>query len=145
MNRRIRKMDMSDIEFVYVHEEKILGSSLGKQTLYHEILHNPFSKYFIALENGKRIGYVGSWITGEKAEILNLMVLEEYRRLQVGTDLMNTVFKLCEEKGVKQLSLEVRESNKTAISFYEILGFNISHKRKKYYKTEDALLMIKEW
>ena len=37
------------------------------------------SRYFIALVDGKRAGYVGSWLTIPNAEILNLFVSEQYR------------------------------------------------------------------
>lgn len=135
-------MDMSDIPYVYQEELKIFGKSLGEETLYHEVLHNPLSKYFIALVDGKRAGYVGSWLTEPNAEILNLFVSEEYRGNQIGTLLMNEVIKVCKTHQIEVLTLEVRPSNTYAIKMYEDLGFNVNHIRKNYYaNNEDALLM----
>ena len=37
--------------------------------------------------------------------------------------------------------VEVRESNKNAIKFYENLGFIEINRRKKYYLNEDAIIM----
>lgn len=139
----IRKMDMSDIPYVYQEELKIFGKSLGEETLYHEILHNPLSKYFIALVDGKRAGYVGSWLTIPNAEILNLFVSEPFRGKKIGTLLMNQVIAICQQYEIEVLTLEVRETNQYAIQMYLDLGFEVSHKRKNYYSDhEDALFMV---
>ena len=84
MTIRIRKMDLSDIPYVYNEELKIFGSSLGEKTLYNEVLYNEFSRYFVALVDEKRAGYIGSWLTKPNAEILNLFVSEKYRGLGLG-------------------------------------------------------------
>lgn len=138
----IRKMDLSDIPYVYQEELKIFGKSLGEKTLYNEIIYNDMSKYFIALVDGKRAGYVGSWLTIPNAEILNLFVSDMYRGLGIGTMLMNEIIVVCNEHEIEQLTLEVRPSNTYAVTMYESLRFKIVATRKKYYEDgEDALLM----
>ena len=49
----------------------------------------------------------------------------------------------CEEKKCAAYTLEVRSSNKPAISLYEKHGFKVDGIRKEYYQDnkEDALLM----
>ncbi|KFZ27679.1 MAG: ribosomal-protein-alanine N-acetyltransferase [Candidatus Izimaplasma bacterium HR2] len=143
MELLIRKMDMSDVPFVYEEEIKIFGKSLGEMTLYNEILHNKMSRYFIALVDKKRAAYVGSWLTIPNAEILNLFVLEEYRGQGIGKKLIDEVVKVCNKEKIDMLTLEVRVSNKYAIKMYEDIGFKVGIVRKKYYENkEDALLMI---
>ena len=145
MEIHVRKMDLSDIPFVYNEELKIFGKSLGEKTLYNEIIYNEMSKYFIATVDGKRAGYVGSWLTLPNAEILNLFVSEKFRGLKLGTLLMNEVLKVCKENSIEAITLEVRKSNLYAIRMYESLGFEVSHIRKNYYgNNEDAYLMMKE-
>ena len=145
MNLLIRKMNLSDISFVYNEEIKIFGKSLGEKTLYKEILYNDLSRYFIALINDKRAGYVGSWLTIPNAEILNLFVIDEYRGQGIGTLLMNEIINICLTENIEMLTLEVNVNNKYAIQMYEDLGFIVGSIRKKYYNNkEDALLMIKE-
>lgn len=145
MTIKIRKMDISDIPFVYQEELKIFGKSLGEKTLYNEVLYNDISRYYIALVDGKRAGYVGSWLTIPNAEILNLFVSEKYRGNKIGSLLMNEVFSVCETEDIELLSLEVRTNNKYAIRMYQELGFKVSHTRKKYYANgDDAYLMIRD-
>lgn len=144
-NMMIRKMDLSDIDFVYANEMEIFEKSLSKKTLYDELIYNKLAHYFMALIDHKRVGYIGCWITEPNAEIMNLFVLKNYRKLGIGKALMNHVFSLCHTHEVKSLTLEVRDSNKEAIAFYETFGFKVGTIRKKYYSNgEDALLMIKE-
>lgn len=144
MNIKIRKMDLSDIPYVYKEELKIFGKSLGEKTLYNEIMYNDMSRYFIALVDGKRAGYVGSWLTIPNAEILNLFVSEKYRGLKLGVMLMDRVIEVCNDLELENLTLEVRESNKYALALYEQLGFKKGAIRKNYYEDgEDALLMVK--
>ena len=42
------------------------------------------------------------------------------------------------------ITLEVKESNKSAINFYLKNGFIEVARREKYYQDEDGILMIKE-
>ena len=143
MKTKFRKMNLSDISFVYEQEIKIFGKSLGEQTLYKEIMYNDMSLYFIAMVDQKRVGYVGSWLTIPNAEILNLFVTKEYRGLGIGTKLMMEVINVCVNKRIELLTLEVNVNNKYAIKMYEDLNFYVSHTRKRYYDNkEDALLMI---
>ncbi len=141
----IRKMDLSDIQYVYNEELKIFGKSLGEKTLYNEIMYNDMSKYFIALVNNKRAGYVGSWLTLPNAEILNLFVSDQYRGLGIGKLLMDEVISICNENEIENLTLEVRETNRYALKLYEEIGFKRATIRKGYYEDgEDALLMVLE-
>lgn len=145
MDLIIRKMNLSDISFVYNEEIKIFGKSLGEKTLYKEIMYNDLSRYFVALIESKRVGYVGSWLTIPNAEILNLFVINDYRGQGIGTLLMNEVIDICLTENIEMLTLEVSVNNKYAIKMYEDLGFVVGSIRKNYYNNkEDALLMIKE-
>ena len=139
----IRKMDLSDIPYVYKEELKIFGKSLGEKTLYNEIMYNDMSRYFIAVVDGKRAGYIGSWLTLPNAEILNLFVSENYRGLKLGKRLVSEVIRVCNEEEIENLTLEVRVSNEYAMKLYQDLGFRIVTTRKRYYENgEDALLMM---
>ncbi len=143
MRVEIRKMQLGDISYVYEEELKIFGKSLGKKTLYNEIMFNVMAKYFIALVDDERAGYVGSWLTLPNAEILNLFVSKKYRGNGIGRKLMDKVIGICRTYNIENLTLEVRTSNKYATDLYNELGFVKGTIRKKYYENgEDALLMV---
>ena len=143
MSINVRKMDLSDISYVYNEEIKIFGKSLGEKTLYNEIMYNDMSRYFIVQVDGVRAGYVGSWLTLPNAEILNLFVSEKYRGLKLGKMLMDEVIKVCNINNIENLTLEVRVNNSYGINLYLGLGFKKATIRKNYYKNgDDAILMV---
>ncbi|HYZ83989.1 MAG TPA: ribosomal protein S18-alanine N-acetyltransferase [Bryobacteraceae bacterium] len=76
-------------------------------------------------------------IAGE-GEILNLAVLPTHRRQGIAKVLLQQIPKL------ERVFLEVRASNKAAITLYMSHGFRVSGKRLKYYSDpeEDAVVMI---
>lgn len=87
------------------------------------------------------VAYVIFWIVQGEAHILNLTVREEFRRMGLSKRLLGFVLSFMSEKGVEDIFLEVRRSNKSAISLYESFGFKVFYERKNYYVDEDALVM----
>ena len=70
-------------------------------------------------------------------DIKGILVLEEYRKKGIGTELLKYF------NNNQNISLEVRKSNIVAIEFYKKNGFRVVAKREKYYNDEDALLMCR--
>jgi ribosomal-protein-alanine N-acetyltransferase len=70
------------------------------------------------------------------------------KRQGIGNELLNKVETIANKFGIKEIFLEVRESNKEAISFYKNNKFTEIGLRKNYYKLysgrEDALIFSKK-
>lgn len=145
MRYLLRPLEKKDIPAVIKGEEKIFGVSLGEDYLISELELNPFAQYIALDIDGVLHGYIGIWVA-DNMQIINFYVDKEYQNMGFGTMLLEFVIRVCEDSKIKNLSLEVRESNKIAISFYEKYGFMEKTKRKNYYNDgEDALLMVKEF
>lgn len=146
MKYLIREMVLDDIPEVIKGEEKVFGESLGYDLFFSELKFNPYAHY-VVLEIDKVIaGYIGFWVEGETASLVNFYVLEEYQGEGFGQMLLDFVLEVCETSKVDVLSLEVRVNNKKAISLYEKNNFTISHTRKNYYNNgEDAYVMLKSF
>ena len=110
-------------------------------------LNNPLSYWLVAVDEGEVVGYVGSQIVPDEADMMNLAVRHDYRRKGVGRCLVSALLNGLMERGVRSLSLEVRASNAPACTLYESLGFSLVGRRPGYYKMpkEDALILRKEW
>jgi ribosomal-protein-alanine N-acetyltransferase len=94
------------------------------------------------------VAYVFFWIVQGEAHILNMTVRREYRRKGLSKRLLNFTLQFMTEKGVEDIFLEVRRSNKAAIALYEKFGFRVFYERKDYYVDEDALVMglsLSQW
>ncbi|MBE6982682.1 MAG: ribosomal-protein-alanine N-acetyltransferase [Ruminococcaceae bacterium] len=110
-------------------------------------LNNPLSLWLVAIDDGQVIGYVGSQIVPDEADMMNLAVCDAYRRQGVGHGLVCALLSALKARGVRSLTLEVRVSNAPACALYESLGFMVVGRRPSYYQKpkEDALILRKEW
>ena len=92
------------------------------------------------------LGYVVALVIGPEAEIADLAVAPEARRLGIGRALLERVLAELEHAGAKTVFLEVRESNRAARTLYESKGFESIGRRRAYYRqpVEDALVLKRE-
>lgn len=88
-------------------------------------------------------GYVILYHVLEEGEIARIAVRRTHRRQGGAGRLFERLREICEGKGIIRLMLEVRMSNKAAVSFYKKYGFAEDGVRKDYYDNpcEDAILM----
>ena len=85
-------------------------------------------------------GYVGvSWVLDE-AEIGNICVRADMRRMGFARALLLKLIDELKKLNMAQLFLEVDETNEGAIKLYEGIGFECYSRRKGYYGKTDALL-----
>ena len=109
-----------------------------------EELDNPYAHYVVCCDKaGNVVGYIGSRIVLDEADITNVAVRPQYRRRGIAARLVSMMLEQMAEKGVVSVLLEVRESNLPAQKCYERAGFTVVGRRKNYYELpkEDALLM----
>lgn len=111
-----------------------------RETLYQEngIVLSIWKGEFLA-------GYVILYYVLDEGEIARIAIDSARRRQGAAGRLLERLLKICEEKGIRRLMLEVRTSNEAAISFYKKSGFTEDGVRKGYYTNpcEDAILMSK--
>ena len=90
-------------------------------------------------------GYGVMSIAAGESHILNLTVRPESQRQGIGAKLLKHFLQLARRHNADIVMLEVRPSNRAAISLYEKLGFNEIGLRRDYYPAaegrEDALLL----
>lgn len=127
--------------------EKMCFSSPWSERSIESELTNPLALWLIAVDNDRVAGYVGSQSVMGEADMMNLAVDPEYRRMGVGKKLVEKLIDALSEEAVHSLTLEVRVSNVGAISLYEKMGFQQVGRRPGYYSNpkEDALILRKEW
>jgi len=93
---------------------------------------------------GKLVAFLVVRKVSEEVEILNLAVTPAApRRVGVGSRLVRHGLAEAKRDGARRAYLEVRESNRAAVAFYERLGFSCAGRRKQYYRNppEDAVLL----
>jgi ribosomal-protein-alanine N-acetyltransferase len=142
MKLTIREMVPEDIDFIVKYENEYFHNFTTKYKV-EEDLQNPLIHYYV-LTDASCIGYINLWIDEDKAQINSLVILIEFRNQGYGYFFMVNMLEKLQEIGIKEVTLEVRPSNKAALKLYEKLGFREVAIRKGYYNNgEDAFLMYR--
>jgi ribosomal-protein-alanine N-acetyltransferase len=97
--------------------------------------------YLIAEHEGEIVGYGGLMVVGEDAHVTTLVSIKPAPLNAIGTRLMLALIDAGLGAGARQLTLEVRASNREAQEFYRKFGMAPVGLRKNYYLDEDALIM----
>lgn len=139
-------MDIGDISQVVEIENLCFAIPWTYNAFNQEIKENKLAIYFVAEINGTIRGYGGAWHILDELHITNIAIHPEYQGYKVGREIVERLINEAYEKGIKQITLEVRNSNIKAQKLYKNLGFCLGGLRKEYYddNREDALIMWKE-
>lgn len=126
--------------------ERCCFSDPWSETSIRTELDNPISRWLVAEEDGRVVGYVGAQKVPPEADVMNLAVAPAERGRGLGAALLEALAARLQGDGITALFLEVRVSNTPARSLYAAQGFVEVGRRKKYYvnPTEDALILRKE-
>ncbi|MDF2567616.1 MAG: rimI [Oscillospiraceae bacterium] len=131
-------------EIVQIEQETFSDEPWAFESFEAE-LQNRFSMNLIAQKGEDVVGYLMTSCVFEDAHINNLAVKISERKKGIAHMLVAYFTEQAVANGAKQITLEVRKSNLSAICLYQKHGFEpISH-RKNFYKdpVEDALLLKK--
>ncbi|MDP2106812.1 MAG: ribosomal protein S18-alanine N-acetyltransferase [Desulfobulbaceae bacterium] len=92
------------------------------------------------------LGYIFGATILDEAEIRKIAVDREYRRQGLASILLTAVDQFLLASLVKECFLELRASNRIALTLYQKNGFQIVGQRKNYYTTpaDDAILVKKQ-
>lgn len=136
----IRPMRFGDLEEVMALERATFHQPWGEEIFQAE-LTAPGRRYLIAEHGGEVIGYGGLMLVGSDAHVATLAAARPAPVPAVGSRLMLTLIDEALAGGARQLTLEVRVSNRAAQDFYRKFGMGPVGVRKHYYRDEDALIM----
>lgn len=115
------------------------------KSMFMEELNDYNKFYYVIKYDNINVGYIGFWHILDEAHITNVCIDPMYRKKGLASILLNEVIKKCINIDIMSITLEVRESNESAIKLYSKFGFKDEGKRKNFYKNpkEDALIMWK--
>jgi ribosomal-protein-alanine acetyltransferase len=137
----IRRLVISDIPTVLaILQESPEAAAWSRESLLQLALIQP--EAWVTEQNGSVTGFlIGRVATGE-FEILNMAVSGAHRRGGIGSKLLLFALEFSRAAGSLRAYLEVRASNRPAISLYARHGFTECGRRTRYYREpqEDALL-----
>jgi ribosomal-protein-alanine N-acetyltransferase len=139
----MHRADLSEILAI----EKESFSSPWTAVMFTQELENTLAQCLVIriIYEGKSVigAYIIFRLIADEAHLHNLAVKKEFKRQGLAQSLMVTMKDIAMQVGIYARTLEVRESNKEAISLYRKCGFVVKGRRPLYYTdtSEDALIM----
>ena len=141
----IRELEECELEGAAVLEAKIFSDAWSVGALKETYAQN-HTALLGAFDQERLIGYVIVYFALDEGEIARIAVDEPYRGRGVARALLEGLFGICRDRGVKRILLDVRPSNEAAVACYRKYGFVQDGVRRRFYADpmEDAVLMSRD-
>jgi [ribosomal protein S18]-alanine N-acetyltransferase len=146
MNLVIRKMTLDDLEQVVAIDQVSFSLPWPPRSFKFELTDNPASRCWVVESDGRIISILVGWLIVDELHIATIATHPVFRGLGIGRRLLLHSLKSARGEGAARSFLEVRESNELAQKMYSGFGYEVTGRRKEYYKdnAEDAILMTLE-
>ena len=133
---KLTSNDIDYIEQIFNLEKEIFKNSAFSKSYLNTLIKGDNSFVYVYLIENKVCGYLIILDSIDVYEILAIATVEKYRNKGIAQELLDKI-------KTKDIFLEVRESNQTAINFYKKNNFKEISIRKNYYSepTENAIIM----
>lgn len=142
MSARIRSLSLGDLDAVMAIEA-VSFPAPWTRSMFSDDLSRDDRVWLAAVHGDTLVGYAGAMLVGEEAHVMNLAVLEAARGRGIGRALLSALLDALAARGVRRITLEVRERNEEAIALYESAGLHDVGLRPGYYaETGEAAVIM---
>lgn len=143
---KIRAMRKEDIPEVSQIENLSFPSPWSSNIFFSELEKESFAFYDVLEYRDRLVGYGGYWKIKNEAHLVTFAIHPSFRRMDLGTKLLEHLLKNAQDQSLDTTTLEVRDSNLAAQRFYERFGFKKIAVRAYYYSDteEDAIVYWKK-
>ncbi len=143
MEYRIIEMSAEHIPCIALLEKECFSSPWSEKAFLNELQND--NSHFLVAYSEEVLGYIGVQEICGEAYITNIAVFEKYRNLRIGRTLLKKAVEGALSRNCDFITLEVRESNKPAISLYKSEDFEVAGFRKNFYTypTENGIIYTK--
>lgn len=139
----LRPMQMEDLDAVMAIEPTIYSHPWTRGN-FSDSLNSGYSAW-VLLQEQSIIGYALMMMVLDEAHLLNISIAKPNQKQGLGKYLLEHMIAMAKRHRAANMFLEVRASNKPAITLYEYMGFCEMSVRRGYYPAhqgrEDAILM----
>jgi len=127
---------------VHALEQDLFTTTAWSLESFWGELARPNRSFFVALEDGRVVGYGGIMVTGADADVQTLGVARGEQGRGTGRALLRALRAEAVEAGATHLLLEVRADNEPAQNLYRSEGFVQIARRARYYQPDDVDALI---
>ena len=136
----IRALTKTDIDAVATLSLSTFSDGWNADMIKGSFSQNGFLGLVYEVDN-KIVSAITATYLFDEAEVLFIVTDKNYQRRGYADALLKTALSELFGRGVKEVFLEVRQSNVGAIKLYSSNGFTKIAEREKYYGDETAIIM----
>jgi ribosomal-protein-alanine N-acetyltransferase len=134
----IRAMQSEDIDALAAIERACFEAGYADKMMSREdfvnVLNEKDMTIFCSVQDGVVTGYASLFHEADGAiNFDSLAVAPEHQGKGLGEELFRHVERYCEEKGVPQLNLEIKETNYALLKRYHRYGYKCFHVEPGFY------------
>ena len=152
LGARLRVAELADVQAMHRMETALFPADAWHIDMFLEELTHPTRTYYmleLPVENPegdegswRAIGYCGTMVVADTADVQTIAVLPEYEGHGYGRAMLEQMHERAREQGAERILLEVRADNPRAQRLYERNGYRAIHVRRGYYDDgTDAIIM----
>jgi len=143
----IEDASIRDLDRLYEIESECFLEEAFSKAQIAQLLKDYNSISLVARVADDIVGFLISTVYADRkalhGHVLTIEVLPTHRRSGVGKALLDEVENIFRQKGVKSLTLEVREDNVAAIGLYRRLGYEVVGQLRNYYGSAHGIYLRK--
>jgi ribosomal-protein-alanine N-acetyltransferase len=144
-NLTIETMKRAHIPGIVDIEQRVFKTPWTDEMFVQELEANRLTMSYVVLDESRMIGYMIAWLLRQEVHLVNIAVEPSRQRSGIGRFMLRYLFDLAAQAKRRFVTLEVRESNESAICLYESFGFKRIGVRPHYYEEdgENAVVMVR--
>ncbi len=141
---KFRAVKPADLSQVLIIERSCFSKADAYSKKRFELYSRAGNNFIVAEKANEITGYIIAKAKKNLVDFVSLAISKKHQGLGIGTALIKLIINRSKACGIKKACLEVKTTNKKAISFYKKLGFETKKSIKKYYRDgKNAYLMEK--
>lgn len=137
MRREFVNLDEYNYKYVARIDAECLASEKWSEEQFKAEIYDSSKFYVVCKVDGIVVGFGGYAQVLDEGNILNIAVVENYRKQGIATEILNIMIQNGIKNGINAFALEVRESNLSARLLYEKTGFKFVGVRKNFYSDKE--------
>lgn len=152
LGARLRVAELADVQAMHRMETTLFPADAWHIDMFLAELTHPTRTYYMLELPGENpesgegdwraIGYCGTMVVADTADVQTIGVLPEYEGHGFGRAMLEQMHERARELGAERILLEVRADNPRAQRLYERNGYRAIHTRRGYYDDgTDAIIM----
>lgn len=137
---KIRPATPADLDGIMALERASFPTDAWPEPMMRDELASEHNRYFVDELAGRIVGYAGlRALAGSRdADVQTIAVAEASRGRGRGRALLRTLLAEANERGAREVFLEVRADNPVAEALYRSEGFTELGRRPRYYQPDDV-------